>query len=165
MPLRELNESVCAKPSGCASRTARRPEQTSPAVAVGVGTSQRALPGSRPGTLRTPQGGGCSQSASGAPVSATASFQGPQHVRAALDPGGPSTSLVAVASPHRLAPGVATPSLTPGLPSVFSEAAGHVCNPLCSSEGCWGPEPKDCVSCRNVSRDRECVEKCNLLEG
>lgn len=99
------------------------------------------------------------------PVSATASFQGPQHVRAALDPGGPSTSLVAVASPHRLAPGVAMPSLTPGLPSVFSEAAGHVCNPLCSSEGCWGPEPKDCVSCRNVSRDRECVEKCNLLEG
>ncbi|XP_023379631.1 epidermal growth factor receptor-like [Pteropus vampyrus] len=45
------------------------------------------------------------------------------------------------------------------------QAAGHVCNPLCSSEGCWGPEPKDCVSCRNVSRDRECVERCNLLEG
>lgn len=45
------------------------------------------------------------------------------------------------------------------------QAAGHVCHPLCSPEGCWGPEPKDCVSCRNVSRDRECVEKCNLLEG
>ncbi|XP_055993907.1 epidermal growth factor receptor isoform X2 [Sorex fumeus] len=45
------------------------------------------------------------------------------------------------------------------------KAMGHVCDPLCSSEGCWGPEPKDCVSCRNVSRGKECVEKCNILEG
>ncbi|KAM4856602.1 epidermal growth factor receptor isoform 2-T2 [Urocitellus parryii] len=42
---------------------------------------------------------------------------------------------------------------------------GHFCNPLCSSEGCWGPEPRDCVSCQNVSRGKECVEKCNVLEG
>ncbi|XP_028640076.1 epidermal growth factor receptor-like, partial [Grammomys surdaster] len=48
---------------------------------------------------------------------------------------------------------------------VFSEATHHVCNPLCSSEGCWGPDPRDCVSCQNVSRGRECVEKCNILEG
>ncbi|XP_034496386.1 epidermal growth factor receptor [Ailuropoda melanoleuca] len=50
---------------------------------------------------------------------------------------------------------------------VFSshQAIGHVCHPLCSSEGCWGPEPKDCVSCRNVSRGKECVEKCNVLQG
>ncbi|KAB1253761.1 Epidermal growth factor receptor, partial [Camelus dromedarius] len=45
------------------------------------------------------------------------------------------------------------------------KAVGHVCNPLCSSEGCWGADPKDCVSCRNVSRGKECVEKCNVLEG
>ncbi|KAH0521488.1 Epidermal growth factor receptor [Microtus ochrogaster] len=45
------------------------------------------------------------------------------------------------------------------------KATGHVCNPLCSSEGCWGPSPRDCVSCQNVSRGRECVEKCNVLEG
>ncbi|XP_023594089.1 epidermal growth factor receptor isoform X2 [Trichechus manatus latirostris] len=45
------------------------------------------------------------------------------------------------------------------------KATGHVCHPLCSSEGCWGPEPKDCVSCRNFSRSRECVNKCNILEG
>lgn len=45
------------------------------------------------------------------------------------------------------------------------KAAGHVCDPLCSSEGCWGPEPRDCVSCRNVSRGKECVERCNVLEG
>lgn len=48
---------------------------------------------------------------------------------------------------------------------VFSEATGHVCNPLCSSEGCWGPSPRDCVSCQNVSRGRECVQRCNILEG
>lgn len=45
------------------------------------------------------------------------------------------------------------------------KATNHVCNPLCSSEGCWGPEPTDCVSCQNVSRGRECVDKCNILEG
>eukprot|EP00070_Physeter_catodon_P039179 XP_028346073.1 epidermal growth factor receptor isoform X4 [Physeter catodon] len=45
------------------------------------------------------------------------------------------------------------------------KAMGHVCNPLCSSEGCWGPKPKDCVSCRNFSRGKECVEKCNILKG
>ncbi|KAJ8778755.1 hypothetical protein J1605_013432 [Eschrichtius robustus] len=45
------------------------------------------------------------------------------------------------------------------------KATGHVCNPLCSSEGCWGPKPKDCVSCRNFSRGKECVEKCNILKG
>nr|KAF6469320.1 epidermal growth factor receptor [Molossus molossus] len=45
------------------------------------------------------------------------------------------------------------------------KARGRVCHQLCSSEGCWGPEPQDCVSCQNVSRDKECVERCNLLEG
>ncbi|XP_058930551.2 epidermal growth factor receptor isoform X2 [Kogia breviceps] len=45
------------------------------------------------------------------------------------------------------------------------KATGHVCDPLCSSEGCWGPKPKDCVSCRNFSRGKECVEKCNVLNG
>ncbi|XP_004839898.1 epidermal growth factor receptor isoform X1 [Heterocephalus glaber] len=42
---------------------------------------------------------------------------------------------------------------------------GHICHPLCSAEGCWGPQPWDCVSCRNVSRGRECVATCNVLEG
>ncbi|XP_036897009.1 epidermal growth factor receptor isoform X3 [Sturnira hondurensis] len=44
-------------------------------------------------------------------------------------------------------------------------AQGHVCSPLCSPEGCWGPGPGDCISCRNVSNNKECVEKCNILEG
>lgn len=45
------------------------------------------------------------------------------------------------------------------------KARGRVCHPLCSPEGCWGPAPRDCVACRNVSRERECVEQCHLLEG
>lgn len=52
------------------------------------------------------------------------------------------------------------------LPTVSPEAQGHVCNPLCSApEGCWGPAPGDCMACQNVSRERECMERCNLLEG
>lgn len=83
----------------------------------------------------------------------------PRQLRTPGDPAPPPQGLCC------LVPRAAVPSLTPGVLSVFSEAAGHVCHPLCSPEGCWGPEPKDCVSCRNVSRDRECVEKCHLLEG
>ncbi|XP_069318022.1 epidermal growth factor receptor isoform X2 [Eulemur rufifrons] len=45
------------------------------------------------------------------------------------------------------------------------KATGHVCHSLCSPAGCWGPEPRDCVSCRSVSRGRECVEQCSVLEG
>uniref|UniRef100_A0A8C9DV18 Receptor protein-tyrosine kinase n=1 Tax=Prolemur simus TaxID=1328070 RepID=A0A8C9DV18_PROSS len=45
------------------------------------------------------------------------------------------------------------------------KATGHVCHSLCSPAGCWGPEPRDCVSCRSVSRGRECVERCSVLEG
>ncbi|KAB0363827.1 hypothetical protein FD754_007983 [Muntiacus muntjak] len=44
-------------------------------------------------------------------------------------------------------------------------ATGHICHPLCSSEGCWGPGPKYCLSCQNFSRGKECVEKCNILDG
>ncbi|XP_015415172.1 PREDICTED: epidermal growth factor receptor [Myotis davidii] len=46
------------------------------------------------------------------------------------------------------------------------KAQGQVCNRLCSPpEGCWGPAPGDCVACQNVSREQECMERCNLLEG
>uniref|UniRef100_A0A3B4DLE0 Receptor protein-tyrosine kinase n=1 Tax=Pygocentrus nattereri TaxID=42514 RepID=A0A3B4DLE0_PYGNA len=33
------------------------------------------------------------------------------------------------------------------------------------SEGCWGPGPSMCFSCRRVSRRGSCVNACNLLEG
>ncbi|XP_078542411.1 receptor tyrosine-protein kinase erbB-3 isoform X2 [Lissotriton helveticus] len=44
-------------------------------------------------------------------------------------------------------------------------AAGHICHPLCSTEGCWGPDQDQCVSCRNYSREGTCVATCNLYEG
>ncbi|XP_062852662.1 receptor tyrosine-protein kinase erbB-3a [Trichomycterus rosablanca] len=42
---------------------------------------------------------------------------------------------------------------------------GHVCDPLCSSDGCWGPGPDQCLSCKNYSRGGTCVSHCNFLEG
>ncbi|XP_016089139.1 receptor tyrosine-protein kinase erbB-3-like [Sinocyclocheilus grahami] len=42
---------------------------------------------------------------------------------------------------------------------------GHVCDPLCSSEACWGPGPEQCVSCKNYSRGGTCVPQCNFLSG
>ncbi|KAM9851069.1 receptor tyrosine-protein kinase erbB-4 [Aulostomus maculatus] len=40
-----------------------------------------------------------------------------------------------------------------------------VCDPLCSDAGCWGPGPDQCLSCRDFSRGRVCVETCNLYDG
>uniref|UniRef100_A0AAV2LYR5 Receptor protein-tyrosine kinase n=1 Tax=Knipowitschia caucasica TaxID=637954 RepID=A0AAV2LYR5_KNICA len=42
---------------------------------------------------------------------------------------------------------------------------GHVCDPLCSDSGCWGPGPDQCLSCRNYSRDGTCVNSCNFHRG
>ncbi|KAK7884303.1 hypothetical protein WMY93_027426 [Mugilogobius chulae] len=42
---------------------------------------------------------------------------------------------------------------------------GHICDPLCSDSGCWGPGPDQCLSCRNYSRDGTCVSSCNFLRG
>lgn len=44
-------------------------------------------------------------------------------------------------------------------------AEGHVCDPLCSDSGCWGPRPDQCLSCRNYSRDGTCVGSCNFHTG
>uniref|UniRef100_A0A3Q1D394 Receptor protein-tyrosine kinase n=1 Tax=Amphiprion ocellaris TaxID=80972 RepID=A0A3Q1D394_AMPOC len=44
-------------------------------------------------------------------------------------------------------------------------AEGHVCDPLCSDSGCWGPGPDQCLSCRNYSRDGTCVGSCNFYTG
>uniref|UniRef100_A0AAY4AEE6 receptor protein-tyrosine kinase n=1 Tax=Denticeps clupeoides TaxID=299321 RepID=A0AAY4AEE6_9TELE len=40
-----------------------------------------------------------------------------------------------------------------------------VCDHLCSDNGCWGPGPDQCLSCRHFSRGRTCVESCSLYEG
>ncbi|XP_062985360.1 epidermal growth factor receptor [Elgaria multicarinata webbii] len=44
-------------------------------------------------------------------------------------------------------------------------AAKQVCHPLCSDVGCWGPGPSQCFSCLYVSRQRECIKECNILQG
>ncbi|KAG5214027.1 hypothetical protein JEQ12_009813, partial [Ovis aries] len=44
-------------------------------------------------------------------------------------------------------------------------AEGMVCNHLCSNDGCWGPGPDQCLSCRRFSRGRMCIESCNLYDG
>ncbi|CAM4515813.1 epidermal growth factor receptor isoform X2 [Caretta caretta] len=44
-------------------------------------------------------------------------------------------------------------------------AEEHVCDPLCSEVGCWGPGPFHCFSCHHFSRQRECVKKCNVMQG
>uniref|UniRef100_G3U036 Growth factor receptor domain-containing protein n=1 Tax=Loxodonta africana TaxID=9785 RepID=G3U036_LOXAF len=36
---------------------------------------------------------------------------------------------------------------------------------LCSNDGCWRPEPDQCLSCRRFSRRRTCIESCNLYDG
>ncbi|XP_053338604.1 receptor tyrosine-protein kinase erbB-3b [Clarias gariepinus] len=50
-------------------------------------------------------------------------------------------------------------------PASQCEAEGHVCDPLCSDSGCWGPGPEQCLSCRNHSRQQTCVAQCNILSG
>uniref|UniRef100_A0A4W5NTU1 receptor protein-tyrosine kinase n=1 Tax=Hucho hucho TaxID=62062 RepID=A0A4W5NTU1_9TELE len=42
---------------------------------------------------------------------------------------------------------------------------GHMCDPLCSSEGCWGPGPDQCMSCKNYNRGGTCVHQCRFLTG
>ncbi|KAK2862208.1 hypothetical protein Q5P01_001741 [Channa striata] len=42
---------------------------------------------------------------------------------------------------------------------------GHVCDPLCSSDGCWGPGPDQCVSCKKYQRGGTCVPDCLFLAG
>ncbi|KAJ8397066.1 hypothetical protein AAFF_G00011200 [Aldrovandia affinis] len=42
---------------------------------------------------------------------------------------------------------------------------GHVCDPLCSDSGCWGPGPEQCLSCKNYSRGGTCMAHCNFLTG
>ncbi|XP_061128129.1 receptor tyrosine-protein kinase erbB-4-like isoform X1 [Syngnathus typhle] len=40
-----------------------------------------------------------------------------------------------------------------------------VCDAMCSDEGCWGPGPDQCLSCRYFRRGRTCVRSCNLFFG
>ncbi|KAM4626942.1 receptor tyrosine-protein kinase erbB-4 [Discoglossus pictus] len=44
-------------------------------------------------------------------------------------------------------------------------AEGMACASFCSSSGCWGPGPDQCLSCRYYSRGKTCVKSCNLYSG
>ncbi|KAM6980733.1 receptor tyrosine-protein kinase erbB-3a [Aplochiton taeniatus] len=50
-------------------------------------------------------------------------------------------------------------------PQEQCEAEGHMCDPLCSNEGCWGPGPDQCLSCKNYKRGGTCVLQCKFLTG
>ncbi|XP_032801612.2 receptor tyrosine-protein kinase erbB-4-like [Petromyzon marinus] len=39
------------------------------------------------------------------------------------------------------------------------------CDVLCSTDGCWGPGPSQCLACKHFQRNRTCVEACNLMHG
>lgn len=56
------------------------------------------------------------------------------------------------------------PSVNPSA-VVCAVADGHVCDPLCSDAGCWGPGPDQCLSCRNYSRRGTCVGGCHFYSG
>ncbi|KAM9308533.1 epidermal growth factor receptor [Gastrophryne carolinensis] len=45
------------------------------------------------------------------------------------------------------------------------ELAENVCHDLCSDQGCWGPGPSQCLSCKEYMRGRECVASCNINHG
>ncbi|XP_078390692.1 receptor tyrosine-protein kinase erbB-4-like isoform X1 [Cetorhinus maximus] len=50
-------------------------------------------------------------------------------------------------------------------PEANCKAEKKVCDPLCSSDGCWGPGPSQCLSCGFHSRGGTCVKSCHFLEG
>uniref|UniRef100_A0A671YAM2 Receptor protein-tyrosine kinase n=1 Tax=Sparus aurata TaxID=8175 RepID=A0A671YAM2_SPAAU len=48
---------------------------------------------------------------------------------------------------------------------VHTEQQNRTCDAECTGDGCWGPGPNMCVSCRHFSRRGRCVPLCNLLQG
>ncbi|XP_061684538.1 receptor tyrosine-protein kinase erbB-3b [Syngnathoides biaculeatus] len=56
-------------------------------------------------------------------------------------------------------------SINSNRPLAECVADGHVCDPLCSNSGCWGPGPDQCLSCRNYSRNGTCVDSCHFYTG
>ncbi|XP_075230071.1 epidermal growth factor receptor isoform X2 [Lycorma delicatula] len=42
---------------------------------------------------------------------------------------------------------------------------GLVCDPQCSTEGCWGPGPDQCLSCANYQLGSTCLQDCDVVSG
>ncbi|XP_069033669.1 melanoma receptor tyrosine-protein kinase-like [Embiotoca jacksoni] len=58
-----------------------------------------------------------------------------------------------------------TVSLRNNSPPDTCERQNRTCDEECTDEGCWGPGPTMCVSCRHFDRRGRCVALCNLLQG
>ncbi|XP_076617179.1 melanoma receptor tyrosine-protein kinase-like [Chaetodon auriga] len=56
-------------------------------------------------------------------------------------------------------------SMRNNTPTDVCEQQNRTCDAECSDEGCWGPGPTMCVSCRHFNRRGRCVSHCNLLQG
>ncbi|KAH7966620.1 hypothetical protein HPB49_018110 [Dermacentor silvarum] len=41
------------------------------------------------------------------------------------------------------------------------EAQKLICHPQCSSSGCWGPAPNECLSCKSYRLEDTCIDKCD----
>ncbi|XP_026062579.1 epidermal growth factor receptor isoform X2 [Carassius auratus] len=39
------------------------------------------------------------------------------------------------------------------------------CDEMCTNDGCWGPGPTMCFSCKHYTRKKHCVASCSLLAG
>nr|XP_046228029.1 melanoma receptor tyrosine-protein kinase-like isoform X2 [Scatophagus argus] len=50
-------------------------------------------------------------------------------------------------------------------PPDVCEQQNRTCDSECTDEGCWGPGPAMCVSCRHFNRGGRCVALCHLLQG
>lgn len=45
------------------------------------------------------------------------------------------------------------------------KANGLVCDKQCSEDGCWGPNPDECLNCKSYKLGDTCVNSCDTLKG
>uniref|UniRef100_A0A8C1R6D3 Receptor protein-tyrosine kinase n=1 Tax=Cyprinus carpio TaxID=7962 RepID=A0A8C1R6D3_CYPCA len=48
---------------------------------------------------------------------------------------------------------------------MISNADNSTCDEMCTNDGCWGPGPTMCFTCKHYTRKKHCVASCNLLAG
>ncbi|XP_015515202.1 epidermal growth factor receptor isoform X1 [Neodiprion pinetum] len=58
-----------------------------------------------------------------------------------------------------------TTILSSNKPEADCAREGLVCDDQCSDEGCWGPGPEQCLSCRNFILENICVQNCTAVPG
>uniref|UniRef100_A0A9J7Z941 receptor protein-tyrosine kinase n=1 Tax=Cyprinus carpio carpio TaxID=630221 RepID=A0A9J7Z941_CYPCA len=47
----------------------------------------------------------------------------------------------------------------------FTANQNSTCDEMCTDDGCWGPGPTMCFTCKHYTRKKHCVASCNLLAG